>query len=257
MSRRASYALLALTLIVVPSIWSRGHADAPPDFNVKEHYTKYEFRVPMRDGKLLFTSVYVPKDSSRSYPFMVDRTPYSVAPYGVDQYKKSLGPSDEFQRAGYIFVYQDVRGRYMSEGNFLEMNPHIDNKKSKDDVDESSDMYDTVDWLLKNIPNNNGKVGIWGISYPGFYTSASIIDSHPAIKAASPEAPMTNLFMGDDAYHGGAFMLSANFGLHILQAATGSHLPAEKWAAVRLRHSRRLRILFEDGLVVGCEGSVL
>jgi hypothetical protein len=141
MSRRASYALLALTLIVVPSIWSRGHADAPPDFNVKEHYTKYEFRVPMRDGKLLFTSVYVPKDSSRSYPFMVDRTPYSVAPYGVDQYKKSLGPSDEFQRAGYIFVYQDVRGRYMSEGNFLEMNPHIDNKKSKDDVDESSDMY--------------------------------------------------------------------------------------------------------------------
>ena len=214
MSRRASYALLALTLIVVPSIWSRGHADAPPDFNVKEHYTKYEFRVPMRDGKLLFTSVYVPKDSSRSYPFMVDRTPYSVAPYGVDQYKKSLGPSDEFQRAGYIFVYQDVRGRYMSEGNFLEMNPHIDNKKSKDDVDESSDMYDTVDWLLKNIPNNNGKVGIWGISYPGFYTSASIIDSHPAIKAASPEAPMANLFMGDDAYHGGAFMLSANFGFY-------------------------------------------
>jgi uncharacterized protein len=214
MSRRVSYLLLALTLIAVPSIWPRGHADAPPEFNVKEHYTKYEYRVPMRDGKLLFTSVYVPKDSSRPYPFMVDRTPYSVAPYGVDQYKKSLGPSDEFQRAGYIFVYQDVRGRYMSEGNFLEMTPHIDSKKSKDDVDDSSDMYDTVDWLLKNVPNNNGKVGIWGISYPGFYTSASIIDSHPAIKAASPEAPMTNLFMGDDAYHGGAFMLSANFGFY-------------------------------------------
>jgi hypothetical protein len=214
MPRRASYLLLAVTLIAVPSIWSRGHADAPPEFNVKEHYTKYEFRIPMRDGKQLFTSIYVPKDSSRAYPFMVDRTPYSVAPYGVDQYKKSLGPSDEFQRAGYIFVYQDVRGRYMSEGAFLEMNPHIDNKKSKDDVDESSDMYDTVEWLLKNVPNNNGKVGIWGISYPGFYTSASIIDSHPAIKAASPEAPMTNLFMGDDAYHGGAFMLSANFGFY-------------------------------------------
>ena len=168
----------------------------------------------MRDGKLLFTSVYVPKDSSRSYPFMVDRTPYSVAPYGVDQYRKTLGPSDEFQRAGYIFVYQDVRGRYMSEGTFVEMRPHIDYKKSKDDVDDSSDMYDTVDWLLKNIPNNNGKVGIWGISYPGFYTSASIIDSHPAIKAASPEAPMTDLFMGDDAYHGGAFMLAANFGFY-------------------------------------------
>jgi len=214
MSGRAWCLLLAVALIVVPSIWSHGHADAPPEFNVKEHYTKYEYRVPMRDGKLLFTSVYVPKDSSRPYPFMVDRTPYSVAPYGVDQYKKSIGPSDEFQRAGYIFVYQDVRGRYMSEGKFLEMTPHIDNKKSKDDVDDSSDMYDTVDWLLKNVPNNNGKVGIWGISYPGFYTSASIIDSHPAIKAASPEAPMTNLFMGDDAYHGGAFMLSANFGFY-------------------------------------------
>ncbi len=214
MSRRASYLILALSLIVVPSVWTRTHADAPAEFNVKEHYTKYEFRIPMRDRKLLFTSVYVPKDSSRSYPFMVDRTPYSVGPYGVDQYRKSLGPSDEFQRAGYIFVYQDVRGRYMSEGDFVEMHPHIDNKKSKDDVDDSSDMYDTVDWLLKNVPNNNGKVGIWGISYPGFYTSASIIDSHPAIKAASPEAPMTNLFMGDDAYHGGAFMLSANFGFY-------------------------------------------
>ena len=215
MPRRALYFLLTVSLLAVPSIWSRSHhADAPPEFNVKEHYTKYEFRIPMRDGKLLFTSVYVPKDSSRTYPFMVDRTPYSVAPYGVDQYRKSLGPSDEFQRAGYIFVYQDVRGRYMSEGEFVEMHPHIDNKKSKNDVDDSSDMYDTVDWLLKNVPNNNGKVGIWGISYPGFYTSASIIDSHPAIKAASPEAPMTNLFMGDDAYHGGAFMLSANFGFY-------------------------------------------
>ncbi len=169
----------------------------------------------MRDGKLLFTAVYVPKDSSRSYPFMIDRTPYSVSPYGVDQYRKMLGPSDEFQRAGYIFVYQDVRGRYMSEGRFVEMRPHIDNKKSNSDVDDSSDMYDTVEWLLKNVPNNNGKVGIWGISYPGFYTSASIIDSHPAIKAASPEAPMTDLFMGDDAYHGGAFMLAANFDFYI------------------------------------------
>ena len=137
-----------------------------------------------------------------------------MAPYGEDQYKKKLGPSDEFEKAGYIFVYQDVRGRYMSEGKFLEMTPHIDDKKSKTDVDDSSDMSDTVDWLLKHVPNNNGKVGIWGISYPGFYTSASIIDSHPAIKAASPQAPMTNLFEGDDAYHGGAFMLSANFGFY-------------------------------------------
>jgi putative CocE/NonD family hydrolase len=185
-----------------------------PDYDVKEHYTKYEFRVPMRDGVKLFTSVYVPKDSSCPYPFLISRTPYSVAPYGVDQYRTQLGPSPDFDRAGYIFVYQDVRGRFMSEGTFTEMRPHIDVKKSSKDVDDSSDLYDTIDWLLKNVPNNNGKAGIWGISYPGFFTSASIIDSHPALKAASPQAPMTDLFMGDDAYHGGAFMLAANFGFY-------------------------------------------
>jgi putative CocE/NonD family hydrolase len=185
-----------------------------PDYDVKEHYTKYEFRVPMRDGVKLFTSVYVPKDSSRPYPILISRTPYSVAPYGVDQYRTQLGPSPDFDRAGYIFVYQDVRGRFMSEGTFTEMRPHIDVKKSSKDVDDSSDLYDTIDWLLKNVPNNNGKAGIWGISYPGFFTSASIIDSHPALKAASPQAPMTDLFMGDDAYHGGAFMLAANFGFY-------------------------------------------
>lgn len=189
---------------------AQGKPDAP-DFDVKEHYTKYEYRIPMRDGVHLFTSIYVPKDSSRAYPFLINRTPYSVAPYGVDLYRTRLGPSPDFDRAGYIFVNQDVRGRYMSEGTFVEMRPHIDNKKSKQDVDDSSDLYDTIDWLLKNIPNNNGNAGIWGISYPGFYTSASIIDSHPALKAASPQAPMTDLFKGDDAYHGGAFMLDANF----------------------------------------------
>jgi len=213
MMRSACCVLTASVLIFLSSNWMRS-ADAPPEYSVKEHYTKYEYRISMRDGKHLFTSIYVPKDSSRSYPFLMDRTPYSVSPYGVDQYKKSIGPSEEFEKAGYIVVYQDVRGRYMSEGTFIEMTPHIDNKKSKDDVDDSSDTYDTIEWLLKNIPNNNGKVGIWGISYPGFYTSASIIDSHPALKAASPEAPMTDLFMGDDAYHGGAFMLAANFGFY-------------------------------------------
>jgi uncharacterized protein len=185
-----------------------------PEFDVKEHYTKYEYRIPMRDGVHLFTSVYVPKDSSRAYPFLIDRTPYSVGPYGVDQYRSQLGPSPDFDKAGYIFVFQDVRGRYMSEGQFIEMRPHIDDKKSSKDVDDASDLYDSIDWLLKNVPNNNGKAGIWGISYPGFFTSASIIDSHPALKAASPQAPMTNLFMGDDAYHGGAFMLAANFGFY-------------------------------------------
>jgi len=185
-----------------------------PEYDVKEHYTKYEFRIPMRDGVHLFTSVYVPKDSTRTYPFLINRTPYSVGPYGVDQYRSQLGPSPDFDKAGYIFVLQDVRGRYMSEGTFVEMRPHIDDKKSNKDVDDASDLYDTIDWLLKNVPNNNGNAGIWGISYPGFFTSASIIDSHPALKAASPQAPMTNLFMGDDAYHGVAFMLAANFGFY-------------------------------------------
>jgi putative CocE/NonD family hydrolase len=181
---------------------------------VKAHYTKYEYRIPMRDGKKLFTSVYVPKDASQPYPILMDRTPYNVAPYGEDQYKKHLGPSDEFEKAGYIFAYQDVRGRYMSEGEFVEMRPHLDIKKSPSDVDDSTDTYDTIEFLLKHVPNNNGKVGVWGISYPGFYTSASIIDSHPALKAASPQAPMTDLFLTDDAYHGGTFMLAANFGFY-------------------------------------------
>ena len=200
----------------------------PAEFDVKEHYTKYEYRIAMRDGVRLFTAVYVPKDNSHAYPFLINRTPYSVAPYGVDQYRTQLGPSADFDKAGYIFVMQDVRGRYMSEGTFVEMRPHIDNKKSNKDVDDSSDLYDTIEWLLKNVPNNNGKAGIWGISYPGFYTSASMIDTHPALKAASPQAPMTDLFKGDDAYHGGAFMLAANYGFYSsFPAASESGIAAE------------------------------
>jgi len=198
------------------------------EFDVKEHYTKYEYRIAMRDGVRLFTSVYVPKDESKSYPFLINRTPYSVAPYGVDQYRTQLGPSPEFDKAGYIFVNQDVRGRFMSEGTFVEMRPHIDNKKTKSDVDDSSDLYDTIEWLLKNVPNNNGRAGIWGISYPGFFTSASMIDTHPALKAASPQAPMTDLFKGDDAYHGGAFMMAANFGFYtFFRPQANPELPAK------------------------------
>ena len=163
---------------------------------------------------LVHVGLYVPKDSSHPYPFLINRTPYSVAPYGVDQYRTQLGPSPDFDKAGYIFVNQDVRGRYMSEGVFVEMRPHIDVKKSKDDVDDSSDLYDTIEWLLKNIPNNNGKAGIWGISYPGFYTSASMI--------RYPPCPESSLAAGSDdgsvqrgrPYHGGAFMLAANYGFY-------------------------------------------
>ena len=183
-----------------------------PAYDVREHYTKYEYKIPMRDGVKLFTAVFVPKDQSQAWPFLINRTPYSIAPYGVDNYPARLS-TPELTSAGYIFVRQDVRGRNMSEGVFVEETPYKENKGTKD-VDETTDMHDTVDWLLKNVPNNNGNVGIMGISYPGFYTAASIIDSHPAIKAASPQAPMVDLYHGDDAYHGGAFMLAGNFGFY-------------------------------------------
>ena len=196
------------------SVYTQAAADAPAAYNLKEHYTKYEYKVPMRDGKTLFTAVYAPKDGSKTYPFLMVRTPYSVAPYGVDEYREKLGPSLDFDKAGYIFVFQDVRGRNMSEGKFIDMTPHQVNKKSNTDIDESTDMFDSAEWLLKNVSNNNGRIGLWGISYPGFYVAASIIDSHPAIKAASPQAPVTDMYMNDDSYHGGAFMLAANFGFY-------------------------------------------
>ena len=214
--RRLPFVVLAILVLALTVVRAQQPAPAASQEDyVRAHYTKYEFRIPMRDGKRLFTAVYVPKDAAGGpYPFLMGRTPYSVAPYGEDQFPSHLGPSDEFEKAGYIFVYQDVRGRWMSEGDFVEMRPHIDEKKSPQDVDDSSDTYDTIEFLLKHVAGNNGKVGIWGISYPGFYTSASIIDSHPALAAASPQAPMTDLFLGDDTYHGGAFMLSANFGFY-------------------------------------------
>ncbi|MBS1855014.1 MAG: CocE/NonD family hydrolase [Acidobacteria bacterium] len=178
---------------------------------VKANYTKYEFQVPMRDGKRLFTSVYVPKDTSQPWPIMLDRTPYSVAPYGIDNYRALLGPSEKLARDLFIFVYQDVRGRYLSEGDFADMRPQLAANHGPRDIDESTDTWDTIDWLVKNIPNNNGRVGMWGISYPGFYTAAGIIDAHPALKAASPQAPITDWFIGDDFHHNGVLYLPHMF----------------------------------------------
>jgi uncharacterized protein len=195
---------------------AREEDDAQSVGEIREHYTKYEYRIVMRDGAKLFTAVYAPKDASpaKTYPFLIERTPYSIGPYGPDNYPKHLGPAPSFVKDGFIFVYQDVRGRYQSEGTFIEMTPHKDAKKGPKDVDESSDTYDTVDWLIKNVANNNGKAGIYGISYPGFYVAAGMPDTHPALKACSPQAPVTDLYMGDDAYHNGAFMLAANFGFY-------------------------------------------
>ena len=185
-------------------------ADERSDY-IRMHYTKYELKIPMRDGAKLFTSVYVPNDAKpdRSYPILLLRTPYSVGPYGIDLYKGTLGPSVEFEKSGYIFAFQDVRGRYMSEGAFVNMRPHIEGKKGTQ-FDESSDTFDTIEWMIKNIKHNNGRVGQWGISYPGFYSSAGAIDSHPALKAVSPQAPIADWFF-DDFHRNGAFVLPMGF----------------------------------------------
>jgi putative CocE/NonD family hydrolase len=183
----------------------------------RENYTKFEYRVPMRDGAKLFTSVYIPKDvftDGRTYPIMMQRTGYNVAPYGIEQYRGSLGPSELFAREKFIFVYQDIRGRFMSEGKYVLIRPHIAAKGPKD-IDESTDTYDTVDWLIKNLPGNTGKVGMWGISQPGFYATAGMIDAHPALVAVSPQAPVTDYYMGDDSYHNGAFMLAHRFNFYM------------------------------------------
>lgn len=166
--------------------------------------------VPVRDGVKLFTSIYEPKDRSKTYPILLSRTPYSVAPYGADKFKSSLGPDIQFAREGYIFVYQDVRGRWMSEGKFVDVRPEVAQYK-KAQIDESTDTYDSIDWLIKNVANNNGRVGTYGISYPGFYTSAGAINSHPALKACSPQAPVSDWFHGDDMHHNGAVFLAQNY----------------------------------------------
>ncbi|HVO74573.1 MAG TPA: CocE/NonD family hydrolase [Ignavibacteriaceae bacterium] len=176
---------------------------------LEENYIKKEYRIPMRDGVKLFTAVYSPKDTSVKYPIIIWRTPYSVGPYGEDKYVVYRRETwQHFIDEGYIIVFQDVRGRFMSEGDFVNMRPYIPDKKSNKDVDESSDAYDTVDWLVKNIPNNNGKVGFWGISYPGFYAAMAGIDAHPAVKAISPQAPIADWFGNDDWHHNGALGLA-------------------------------------------------
>lgn len=183
---------------------------------VVNNYSKKEYDVAMRDGAKLFTSVYTPNDKSQTYPVILYRTPYSCKPYGIEKenYKLDLGPNMRIMRDKYIFVYQDVRGQFMSEGNFVNMTPHkrglsVDGRP----INESTDTFDTIDWLLDSIDGNSGKVGQWGISYPGFYTAAGMIDSHPALVAASPQAPIADWFF-DDFHHHGAFFLPHTFNFY-------------------------------------------
>jgi putative CocE/NonD family hydrolase len=208
-----------ILLLLLPGIAPAQQRNNNEGDFVKNNYDKQEIYIPMRDGIRLYTVIYTPKDRTQPHPFLMERTPYGSGPYGDSIYRGSLGPNRTLMHELYIFVYQDVRGRYMSEGQFQEMtparnDPHNANKKpdaSGKQVDESSDTWDTVDWLTKNIKNNNGRVGIYGVSYPGFYASASLPDAHPAIKCVSPQAPVTDEFIGDDANHNGAFFLLDNF----------------------------------------------
>ena len=179
---------------------------------IRAGYTKYEYRIPMRDGVRLFTAVYVPNDASaaKPYPMLMVRTPYSVAPYGIDRYKAGLGPTEAYEKEGFIFVFQDVRGAHMSEGEFVDMRPHNPAKRGAD-FDESSDTHDSIDWLLEHVDHHNGKVGQWGVSYPGFYASMAAIDSHPALKAVSPQAPIADWWRGDDMHRHGALNLQMTF----------------------------------------------
>jgi len=198
---KRNYGILLLLLIAMSC------TTVAQDTNfAKENYNKTETYITMRDGVRLFTVIYAPKDTSKEYPILLQRTPYSCRPYGEDQFRSRVGPNQFMMEEGNIVVYQDVRGRWMSEGVYDNMRAYIPNKKGKQ-TDEASDTYDTIDWLVKNVDNNNGNVGTWGISYPGFYATYSLLDAHPALKASSPQACIGDFFF-DDFHHNGAYLLS-------------------------------------------------
>ena len=205
--------------LILPMVLADGPV-AAQEYSVRDHYQKTELMIPMRDGIELFTQIYEPTDAAREYPVMLYRTPYGIGSYGDDLRRRRLGPSELFAPAGYIFVYQDVRGKYRSQGDFEVMNPVYSKLVGKERTDETTDTFDTIDWIVENIPGHNGRVGQWGISYPGFQTVMGMIDAHPALRACSPQAPPADMFIGDDFHHHGAFRLMYTFGWLSNYAAT-------------------------------------
>jgi uncharacterized protein len=199
--------ILSASLFLLQSALIQAQLPDQDSLYMRENYEKVEYRIPMRDGAKLFTLVYIPKDKSKTYPVLMNRTCYNASSYG--QFKTYSHPSMDLVKDGYILVFQDVRGRYMSDGVFDNMTPNIpgNDPKNKKAIDESSDTWDSIDWLIKNIKGNNGRVGIYGISYPGFYSAASLPDAHPALKAVSPQAPVSDFFF-DDFHHMGAYLQS-------------------------------------------------
>ena len=204
---------LSALLVVVLPLFAFSQTDSAWVVN---NYTKIERMIPMRDGKKLFTAIYLPKDKSEKHPILITRTPYGSGPYGEGNFRKFWwGHYATYLKENYICVIQDVRGKYMSEGEYMDVRPFNKNKKDSTEIDEASDTYDTVDWLIKNLENNNGKVGIVGISYPGFYATEAALSNHPAVVASSPQAPVTDWFIGDDFHHNGAFMLMDAFVFYV------------------------------------------
>jgi putative CocE/NonD family hydrolase len=216
--------------------FGRNPLNAPPNSPeaLKERYDKQEVYITMRDGIKLFTSVYTPKNDSVPHPILLNRTPYDIEPGGPGNFNVFVQLYSRYTEGDYILAFQDVRGRYMSEGSFEDIRPIVPDRKSDKDIDESTDTWDTVDWLVKNIKNNNGKVGIFGISYPGFYSTMGLIKAHPAVKAVSPQAPVTAWFLGDDFHHNGAFFLLDCFSFYYsngkaFHSQTRSGFPRFKW----------------------------
>jgi len=200
------------------------------------NYTKKEVSIPMRDGIKLFTSIYIPKDQTEKHPILLTRTPYSVWPYGKSFRAYWRSYMMRYCKENYIMVNQDVRGKYMSEGNFQVVRPFNPDKKTAADIDEASDSYDTIDWLIKNIDNNNGNVGAIGISFPGFYATMVALSNHPALKVVSPQAPVTDRFFGDDDHHNGVMMLMDAFDFQVAYGFTApSRAPSVTGALGTLR----------------------
>jgi hypothetical protein len=204
-------ATVLLALALAPAALSAQVAPPPDTGWLRANYTKREVMIPMRDGVRLFTAIYVPKDTTRAHPFVMTRTPYSSGPYGEDRFPRQLSYiPNAYAHEGMILVYQDVRGRWMSEGEFMDVRPVVPHRTSQD-VDETTDTYDAVDWLIKNVPFNNGRVGVRGTSYPGFYAEMAAIGAHPAVKVVSPQAPVTEWMGGDDFFHNGALLEAHSF----------------------------------------------
>ncbi len=206
--RRYTLTLVSFSLILISCSKTNKSLEAEiSETYVSDNYTKKEVDIEMRDGITLHTTIYTPKDISKEYPILMQRTPYSSRPYGEGEFKTQIGPNIHLMKEGNIIVYQDVRGRWLSEGHYENMRAYIPNKTSDKDVDESTDTYDTIEWLVNNVAHNNGNVGVWGISYPGYYATYATIDAHPALKASSPQACIGDFFF-DDFHHNGAYLLS-------------------------------------------------